>query len=129
MDKKASRRMESFSQYAVAAAKEAMEDATLDMTQEDAFRVGVIVGSGIGSLETIETEYEKIREGKVGRVNPLMVPRMISNMAAGNISIQLGLRGKCTNVVTACATGTNCIGDAFRASSIWRCRGDVCWRK
>lgn len=115
MDKKASRRMESFSQYAVAAAKEAMEDAMLDMTQEDAFRVGVIVGSGIGSLETIETEYEKIREGKVGRVNPLMVPRMISNMAAGNISIQLGLRGKCTNVVTACATGTNCIGDAFRA--------------
>ena len=115
MDKKASRRMESFSQYAVAAAKEAMEDATLDMTQEDAFRVGVIVGSGIGSLETVETEYEKIREGKVGRVNPLMVPRMISNMAAGNISIQLGLRGKCTNVVTACATGTNCIGDALRA--------------
>ena len=115
MDKKASRRMESFSQYAVAAAKEAAEDAQLDMTQEDPFRVGVIVGSGIGSLETIETEYEKIREGKVGRVNPLMVPRMISNMAAGNISIQLGLRGKCTNVVTACATGTNCIGDAFRA--------------
>ena len=84
---------------------------------------------GLGVWKLIETEYEKIREGKVGRVNPLMVPRMISNMAAGNISIQLGLRGKCTNVVTACATGTNCIGDAFRASSIWRCRGDVCWRK
>ena len=104
-----------FSQYAVAAAKEALEDAGLDLTKEDLFRAGVIVGSGIGSLSTIEKEYTKILEGRANRVDPLMVPRMISNMAAGNISIQLGIRGKCTNVVTACASGTNCIGDAFRA--------------
>lgn len=115
MDAKAARRMEPFSQYAVAAAKEAFEDAGLDMEQEDAFRAGVIVGSGIGSLQVIEREYEKILTKGPSRVNPLMVPLMISNMAAGNISIQLGLRGKCTNVVTACATGTNCIGDALRA--------------
>ena len=114
MDFKAARRMEPFSQYAVAAAKEAFEDAGLDMSKEDPFRVGVIVGSGIGSLQAVEKEYEKIRTKGPGRVNPLLVPMMISNMAAGNISIQLGLRGKCSNVVTACATGTNCIGDAFR---------------
>lgn len=115
MDVKASKRMEAFSQYAAAAAKEAFADAGIDMEQEDAFRAGVTVGSGIGSLSTVESEYSKILAGKVNRVNPLMVPRMISNMAAGNISIQLGLRGKCTNVVTACASGTHCIGDAFRA--------------
>ena len=115
MDFKAAKRMEPFSQYAVVAAKEAFADAGIDMEQEDPFRAGVIVGSGVGSLQTIETNYTKIQEKGPGRVNPLMVPLMISNMAAGNVSIQLGLRGKCTNVVTACASGTNCIGDAFRA--------------
>ncbi len=115
MDFKAAKRMEPFSQYAVAAAKEALEDSGLDISKEDAFRAGVIVGSGIGSLNTVEKEYEKILKGSPNRVNPIMVPLMISNMAAGNISIQLKLRGKCTNVVTACASGTNCIGDAFRA--------------
>lgn len=115
MDAKAARRMEPFSQYAVAAAKEAFEDTGLDMSQEDPFRAGVIIGSGIGSLDVIEREYTKITTKGPGRVNPLMVPLMISNMAAGNVSIALGLRGKCTNVVTACASGTNCIGDALRA--------------
>lgn len=115
MDVKSAKRMETFVQYAVAAAKEAYEDSGLDISKEDAFRAGVIVGSGIGSLETVEREYKKIEEKGPGRVHPLMVPLMISNMAAGNISIQLGFRGKCTNVVTACASGTNCIGDAFRA--------------
>ena len=115
MDARAARRMEAFSQFAVAAAKEAFEDAGLDMEQEDPFRVGVTIGSGIGSLNIIEKEYEKILTKGPGRVNPLMVPLMISNMAAGNVSIQLGLKGKCTNVVTACASGTNCIGDALRA--------------
>ena len=115
MDVKSAKRMETFVQYAVAAAKEAYEDSGLDIAKEDAFRAGVIVGSGIGSLETVEREYKKIEEKGPGRVHPLMVPLMISNMAAGNISIQLGFRGKCTNVVTACASGTNCIGDAFRA--------------
>lgn len=115
MDFKASKRMEAFSQYGVAAAKEAFEDAGICMEKEDPYRVGVIVGSGIGSLDVIEREYEKILTKGPSKVNPLMVPLMISNMAAGNISIQLGLKGKCTNVVTACASGTNCIGDAFRA--------------
>lgn len=107
--------MELFSQYAVAAAQEAYEDSALDLNKEDPYRAGVIVGSGIGSLQVVEREYEKILTKGPGRVNPLMVPLMISNMAAGNISIQLGLKGKCTNVVTACASGTNCIGDALRA--------------
>lgn len=115
MDFKAAKRMETFSQYAVAAAKEAFEDAGIDLSKEDPYRAGVIVGSGIGSLQTVEQNYTKIVEKGPSRVNPLMVPLMISNMAAGNVSIQLGLKGKCTNVVTACASGTNCIGDAFRA--------------
>lgn len=115
MDFKAAKRMEPFSQYAVAAAKEAYEDAGLDMEKEDAFRAGVIIGSGIGSLQEVEKSYDKIQNKGPSRVNPLMVPMMISNMAAGNVSIQLGFKGKCTNVVTACASGTNCIGDAFRA--------------
>ena len=115
MDPRSARRMDPFCQYAVAAAKEALEDAGIDMEKEDAFRAGVIVGSGIGSLPQIETNYEKILTKGPGKVNPLMVPMMISNMAAGNISIQFGLRGKCTDVVTACASGTHSIGDAFRA--------------
>ena len=115
MDFKSARRMDEFSQYAVAAAKEAFADAKLDMEQEDPYRVGVCVGSGIGSLPGIEKNVAKVLENKPNRVHPLFVPMMISNMAAGNISIQLGLMGKCTDVVTACASGTHCIGDALRA--------------
>lgn len=114
MDPKAARRMEPFAQYAVAASGEAMEDAGINLEAEDPYRVGVIIGSGIGSLETVEATYDKVLEHKVNRVNPLTIPKMISNMAAGNVSIQFGLKGKCENVVTACATGTNCIGDAMR---------------
>lgn len=115
MDPKAARRMELFSQYAVAASRMALEDAEIHMDNEDPYRVGVCVGSGIGSLQSIEKEYKKLLEKGPGRVNPLLVPMMISNMAAGNVSIQFGLKGKCTNVVTACATGTHSIGEAFRA--------------
>lgn len=115
MDFKAAKRMEKFSQYAVAAAKEACVDAGIDIQKEDPYRCGVVIGSGIGSLTQIEKQYQTILEKGPGKVNPLMVPLMISNMAAGNVSIQLGLKGKCTNVVTACASGTNCIGDALRA--------------
>lgn len=115
MDFKASRRMELFSQYAVAAALEAQKQAGIDMEKEDPFRVGVIVGSGIGSLQSAEAAVQKIETKGPSKVDPLVVPKMISNMAAGNISIATGARGKCTNVVTACATGTHCIGDAFRA--------------
>lgn len=115
MDPRAARRMEAFSQYAVAAAREAIENAELDMEKEDPYRMGVCVSSGIGSLQAIEKEYKKMLEKGPGRVNPLLVPLMISNMAAGNVSILFGLKGKCINVVTACATGTNSIGEAMRS--------------
>ncbi|MBD5106332.1 MAG: beta-ketoacyl-ACP synthase II [Lachnospiraceae bacterium] len=114
MDFKAAKRMELFSQYAVAATKEALEQAGVDMEKEDPYRVGVSIGSGIGSLQAIETAHSKLLEKGPNRVNPLLVPLMICNMAAGNVSIQFGLKGKSINVVTACATGTNSIGEAFR---------------
>ena len=114
MDFKAAKRMELFCQYAVAAAKEAIEDSGLDMEKEDPFRVGVSVGSGIGSLQTMERTHSRLLEKGPNKVEPLLVPLMISNMAAGNVSIQFGLRGKSLNVVTACATGTNSIGEAYR---------------
>lgn len=115
MDPKAARRMESFAQFAVAATSQALVESGIDMEKEDPFRVGVSVGSGIGSLQAIEREHKKLLEKGPSRVNPLLVPLMISNMAAGNVSIQFGLKGKGINVVTACATGTHSIGEAFRA--------------
>ena len=115
MDPKTAKRMERFSQFAVAASKEALEDAGISMEHEDPYRVGVCVGSGIGSLQAVEREHQKLLEKGPGRVNPLLVPMMISNMAAGNVAIQFGLKGKCFNVVTACATGTHSIGEAFRS--------------
>lgn len=114
MDFKSAKRMEAFSQYAVAATKEALEDAGLDLQKEDPYRVGCSIGSGIGGLEAIEREHKKLLEKGPSRVNPIFVPLMISNMAAGNVSITFGLKGKSLNVVTACATGTNSIGEAFR---------------
>ena len=115
MDAKAARRMEAFSQFAVAASKEALEQSGIDMEKEDPYCVGVCVGSGIGSLQAMEKDVKKLNEKGPSRVNPLLVPLMISNMAAGNVAIQFGLKGKCFNVVTACATGTHSIGEAFRS--------------
>ena len=115
MDAKSARRMELFSQYAVAATKEAMEQAGLDMEKEDRTRVGCSIGSGIGSLQVIEKECQKLQEKGPARVSPMLVPLMISNMAAGNVAIAYGLKGKCINVVTACATGTHSIGEAYRS--------------
>lgn len=115
MDFRSAKRMELFSQYAVVASMEALKNAGIDMNQEDPFRVGVVVGSGIGSLQSMEREEQRLLEKGPARVDPLLVPKMITNMAAGNVSIATGARGKCTNVVTACASGTHCIGDAFRA--------------
>ena len=115
MDPKAAKRMELFSQYAVAAAAEAIKDAGLDMEKEDPYRVGCAVGSGVGSMQAMEREYTKLVEKGPSRVNPIFVPLMICNMAAGNVSIQFGLKGKSINDVTACATGTNNIGEAFRS--------------
>ncbi len=115
MDPKTAKRMERFSQFAVAASKEALEDAGINMEKEEPYRVGVCIGSGIGSLQSIEREYKKLLDKGPNRVNPLLVPLMIGNMAAGNVAIQFGLKGKCFNVVTACATGTHSIGEAFRS--------------
>ena len=114
MDPKAARRMERFSQFAVAASREALLDSGIDMEKEDPFRVGVCVSSGIGGLQAIEREHAKLLEKGPGRINPLLVPLMISNMASGNVSIQFGLKGKSIDVVTACASGTNSIGEAMR---------------
>lgn len=112
---KDARRMEPFAQLAVAASKMAFADAGLDLEQEDPFRIGVSVSSGIGALQAMEREHQKLLEKGPGRVGPLLVPQMISNMAAGNVAIALGLKGKNINVVTACASGTHGIGEAFRS--------------
>lgn len=118
MDPKSARRMELFCQYAVAAAKEAIEQAGIRMEEEDPYRVGCAIGSGVGSLQAMEREHKKLLEKGPGRINPLLVPLMITNMAAGNVSIQYGLKGKSLNVVTACATGTHSIGEAFRTIQV-----------
>lgn len=115
MDRKAAKRMEPFSQYAVAAAKQAIDDSGLNIEKEDPYMVGCAIGSGIGSLQAMERETQKLYEKGPNRVNPLLVPLMICNMAAGNVSIQFGLKGKSINDVTACATGTNTIGEAYRS--------------
>lgn len=114
MDFKSAKRMALFCQYAVSAAIEALKDADINMKKEDAYRVGVSVGSGVGSLQSVEKETYTLFNRGPGRINPLFVPMMITNMAAGNISIQTGAKGKSINVVTACATGTNSIGEAYR---------------
>lgn len=109
------KRMSAFSQYAVCAAKEAMVQSGIDMAKEDPYRVGVSVGSGIGGMKDMEEEHQKLLEKGNDRVKPLLVPMMITNMAAGNVAIDLGAKGKCINVVTACATGAHSIGEAYRA--------------
>ena len=114
MDVKSARRMERFSQFAVAAAKEALADSGLDLTKEDPYMAGCAIGSGIGSLQSVEREYNRMITKGPNMVNPLFVPMMISNMAAGNVAIQCGLKGKNINIVTACASGTHNVGEAFR---------------
>lgn len=115
MDPKSARRMERFAQFAVAAAKQALADSGIDMEQEDPYMVGTCVGCGIGSLQCMQREYKKLLDKGPSRVGPLMIPSLISNMAAGNIAIQLGLKGKNINIVTACATGNHNIGEGFRS--------------
>ena len=115
MDFKMAKRMETFSQYAVAAAGEAIADAGLDMADEDAYMAGTSVSSGIGSLDAMEREHKKLLEKGPSRINPLLVPLMITNMAAGNVAIAYGLKGKSLNVVTACASGTNAVGEGYRS--------------
>lgn len=115
MDRKAAKRMDRFAQFAVAASKEALEDSGLDLAAEDMNRIGCIVGSGIGSLGTIEEEEQRLLSKGPTRVSPMLIPKIIANMASGNVAIQFGLKGICTTVVTACASGTNSIGEAYRA--------------
>lgn len=115
MDPKTAKRMEQFCRFAVAAAMEAVKDAGLDIENEDPYMVGVSVGSGIGGLGVIEENHQRYMEKGPNKINLLLVPLMISNMAAGNVSIQLGAKGKSINVVTACATGTHSIGEAYRS--------------
>lgn len=121
MDKKEARKMDRFTQYAVVAAKMAVEDAGLEITDEIAPRVGVWVGSGIGGLETLESQFEIFLTKGPRRVSPFFVPMMIPDMATGQISIALGAKGVNSCTVTACATGTNSIGDAFKVIQ----RGDA----
>lgn len=115
MEFKAAKRMSTFSQYAVCATKEAVGQSGLDLEKEDPYRVGVSIGSGIGGMKDMEEEEKRLLEKGPDRVKPLLVPMMITNMAAGNVAIAFGAKGKCINVVTACATGTHSIGEAYRS--------------
>ncbi|MBX3180718.1 MAG: beta-ketoacyl-ACP synthase II [Candidatus Hydrogenedentes bacterium] len=112
MDNKEMRRMSRYSQFAIHAAVEAWKQAGLDIDKEDPYRCGCIVGSGIGGLHEINVDSVKMAEGGSRRVSPLMVPKGLANMAAGAVAIRLGLLGANKAVVTACASGTHCIGDA-----------------
>ena len=118
MDFRTAKRMSRFSQYAVCATDEAIKQSGLDLTAEDPYRMGVCVGSGVGGMQDIEEETMKLAERGPSRVKPLLVPMMITNIAAGNIAIAYGLRGKCINVVTACTTGTHSVGEAYRAIQV-----------
>ena len=113
-DKKEAKRMDTFVKYAVVAAHEAMEDAGTDFSDIDPYRAGVIVGSGIGGIDLTLSEYDKYLEKGPGRISPFYVPMMISNMAAGTISMKTGFRGANYDVTTACASGTHSVGEAFR---------------
>lgn len=115
IDKREARKMGRFTQLALIAAREAMAQSALDMTHEDASRCGVNVSSGIGGLDVIEQEHSRGLAKGFDRVSPFFIPMAISNMAAGIIAIEFGMRGSCTSVVTACASGANAIGESFRA--------------
>lgn len=121
IDKKDARKMDRFTHYAVAASVMAVKDAALDINDENSHRIGVWIGSGIGGMETFENQFETYLNKGYRRVSPFFVPMMIPDMAAGQVSITLGARGFNSCTVTACATGTNSIGDAFKVIQ----RGDA----
>lgn len=114
MDKKDARRMDRFCQFGVAAAVEAYNNSGLTADSIDSERFAIMAGSGIGGMLTIEAEHEKLLNKGPNRVSPFMVPMIISNMLGGSIAIRFGVQGPCHSIVTACATGTHCIGEAFR---------------
>ena len=113
-DKREAKRLDKFSQYAIVAAREAWQDSGLDKETENMERVGIIIGSGIGGIETIEIENRKCVEKGPDRVSPMYIPMGILNMATGNVAIDIGAKGESIAMVTACATGTHCIGESFR---------------
>ncbi len=115
IDKKEIKKMDLFIQYSIAATKEALEDARLAIGPDNAEQVGVIVGTGLGGLPSIEKYHKVFLERGPGRISPFFIPMLIANLASGQIGIQFGPKGPNTCVVTACATGAHCIGDAFRA--------------
>lgn len=115
MSKKEAHRMDKYAQYAMIASEEAINDSNLNLENINKDRMGVIVSSGIGGIETLVSEHNKMLEKGPGRVSPFMIPMIISNMASGQIAIKYGAKGICTTVVTACASGTNSIGEAFEA--------------
>ena len=114
MDKKEAKRMDRFTQFAVAATRMAIEDSGLNLETEDKTRIGTLIGTGVGGMDTLNDQYKVLFDKGPNRISPFFVPMMIGNMAAGQTSIVFGLQGPCSCVVTACATGTNAIGDAFR---------------
>ena len=113
-ERREAKRLDKFSQYAIIAAREAWKDSKLDKEKENMERVGIVVGSGIGGIETIETENKKCIEKGPDRVSPMYIPMGILNMATGNVAIDIGAKGESVAMVTACASGTHCIGEAFR---------------
>ena len=113
IDKKELKRMDRYTQFALAATKLAIEDSKLELEKIDGDRAGVFIGSGIGGMETLHTQYEKVFTKGASRISPFFIPMAITNMAAGNVAIAFNLRGACECVVTACASGTNAIGDSF----------------
>jgi 3-oxoacyl-[acyl-carrier-protein] synthase II len=115
IDKKEIKKMDLFIHFAIAATKEALEDAQLAVTPENSEQIGVIVGTGLGGLPSLERYHKILLEKGPGRISPFFIPMLIANLASGHIAIQFGPKGPNTCVVTACATGAHCIGDAFRA--------------
>jgi len=115
MDRKEARRMSRFVQLAIASATEAVDDSGLELNKEDPWKAGVIYGVGIGGMEVIEKQNQILLERGPDRVSPFLIPMTIANMAAGTLSIRFGLKGSCVTVVSACASSTNAIGEAFRA--------------
>ena len=113
IDKKELKRMDRFTQFALAASKLAIEDSKIDIEQIDSDRAGVFIGTGIGGMDTLHNQYEKLFSKGASRISPFFIPMAITNMAAGNVAIAYKLRGACECIVTACASGTNAIGDAF----------------
>jgi len=114
LDKKEASRMDRYTQFATIAAREAMKDSGIDMEKEDPYRCGTIISSGIGGLQTMESQHTRGEEKGFEKISPFYIPMSIANMAAGQIAIETGFKGVCTSIVTACASGNNAIGEAFR---------------